>query len=245
MADRPAAGAAPLWRLILVPSVLTLAVTLLRLWGERQEWPAALFSRAPGGGAAVVGITWLVPILGAYFALKLARGAGDVRAARVLATAVLALAVTFALNAGVAAIKGEQTSQGVLGVFAVSSVLGGLVGLLAWPALGRALLAYGLAARVPVALVMLAAIRGDWGTHYDAPPPGFPALGWLAKWLWIGLLPQMTIWIAFTVVVGSLAGGLALLVVERRSDRRRPARPAERRPAEVRTAPRARAGRTG
>jgi len=247
MADRPGAGAPSLWRLILIPSVITLAVTLLRLWGELKHWPAVLFNPAAGGAAAVVGITWLVPVLGVYFALKLARGTGDARAARVIAVAVLALVVVFAVNAAVAAIKGEQTSQAIIGVFAVSSVLGGLVGLAAWPALGRILLAYGFAARVPVALLMLAAIRGDWGTHYDAPPPGFPAMRWLGRWFWTGLLPQMTIWTAFTVIVGTLAGGLTLLVVEGRGGRRpaRPAVPPVPRGAGLRTAARPRAGRTG
>jgi hypothetical protein len=56
---------------------------------------------------------------------------------------------------------------------------------------------------------MLVAILGNWGTHYDVAPPNFPAMAPLSKWLLIGLLPQMTIWIWFTVVVGSLFGILA------------------------------------
>ena len=91
---------------------------------------------------------------------------------------------------------------------------------------------YGLAARVPVILVTLAAIRGDWRTHYDQPPPGFPYIGnWLAKWLWIGLLPQMTIWMAYTVIVGSIAGGVALLFAGQRAAPRRPVVPVRRPPA--------------
>jgi len=131
--------------------------------------------------------------------------------------------VVFAINFLIALIKKEQSSLGIVGVFAVSSGFGALVGLYAWPALGRTLLAYGLAARVPVVLVTLAAIRGDWRTHYDAVPPGFPAMGPLATWFWIGLLPQMTIWMAFTVIVGTIAGGLALLVEEWRGAGRRAA----------------------
>jgi len=222
MAD-PQAGGAPLWRLILVPSLVTLAVTLVRLWGELKQWPTLLFNPTPGGGAALVGITWLVPVFGAWFALKLARNEAGVRAGRVLAISVLALGIVFALHFWVDSIKKEQSSLGVLGVFAVSSFLGGLVGLSAWPALGRALLAYGLAARVPVALIMLAAIRGDWRTHYDQPPPDFAYIGNLiVRWLWIGLLPQMTIWLAYTVIVGSIAGGVALLFAGQRAAPRRP-----------------------
>ena len=40
-----------------------------------------------------------------------------------------------------------------------------------WPSLGKTLFAYGYAARIPVAIVMYFAIRGSWGTHYDALPP--------------------------------------------------------------------------
>jgi hypothetical protein len=221
--DQPSRGRSnpePLWQLILIPSAITLAVTVLRVWGELEGWPALLFNRA-AGGAALLGITWLVPVFGAWFALKQARSGSGVQASRVLGVGVLALVVVFAINFLIALIKKEQSSLGILGVFAVSSGFGALVGVYAWPALGRALLAYGLAARVPVVLVTLAAIRGDWRTHYDAMPPGFPAMGPLATWFWIGLLPQMTIWMAFTVIVGTIAGGLALLVEERRAAVRR------------------------
>ncbi len=51
-------------RLILVPAVITLAVTLLRLVGELQQWSSALFNRSAGGGGAIVGIVWLVPVFG-------------------------------------------------------------------------------------------------------------------------------------------------------------------------------------
>jgi len=103
----------------------------------------------------------------------------------------------------------------ILLAFTIASILAILVGLRAWPALGRVLLAYGLAARIPVAAVMLVAIMADWGTHYEKGPPGFPKMGAIAKWFWIGLLPQMTLWIAFTVVVGTLVGCLAALTTGR------------------------------
>jgi hypothetical protein len=86
------------------------------------------------------------------------------------------------------------------------SIAGLVVAFLAWPALGRVLLAYGLAARIPVVLVMLAAILGNWGTHYDVPPPGVPEMSGLWKWLVIGVLPQMTVWLWFTSVIGGLFG---------------------------------------
>jgi hypothetical protein len=55
---------------------------------------------------------------------------------------------------------------------------------------------------------------GNWGTHYDVPPPNFPEMGWIAKWLLIGLLPQLTVWICFTAIIGMLFGGVAALFVK-------------------------------
>jgi hypothetical protein len=196
-------------------------VTVLRVWGELEGWPNPLFGRAAGGNAALVGITWLVPVFGAWFALKLARGTSGVQATRVLGFGGGALVVVFALNFLAALLKKEQSSLGLMGVFAVSSVFGAMVAVYAWPALGRTLLAYGLAARIPVVLVTLAAIRGDWRTHYDALPPVLPSMSPMARWFWIGILPQMTIWMAFTVIVGTIAGGVALLVEERKTAGRR------------------------
>jgi hypothetical protein len=37
-------------QLILVPSIITLAITILRLVGELQHWPAPWFSTTAGGG---------------------------------------------------------------------------------------------------------------------------------------------------------------------------------------------------
>src|SRR5215469_1002887 len=84
-----------------------------------------------------------------------------------------------------------------------------------WPALFKTLLAYGYAARIPVAILMLFAIKGNWGTHYDVPPAAdFPAMHWLAKWFWIGAIPQLVDWIAFTMMVGSLFGAIAVGVTK-------------------------------
>jgi hypothetical protein len=78
------------------------------------------------------------------------------------------------------------------------------------------LLAYALAARVPVVVVMLFAILGNWGTHYDVLPPGAPEMPPIPKWLLIGVLPQMTIWLWFTVAIGGLFGIVAAAIAGRR-----------------------------
>ena len=204
-------------RLILVPAVITLAVTLLRLTGELLEWSSALFNRSAGGGGAVVGIVWLVPIFGIYFALRLAReGAGPGRLLRALGFVLLALVLMPAAGAAAGAAGLDPTGIPMLVLFAVISIVVVVVALRAWPELGRVLVAYGLAARIPVAIVMLVAILRDWGTHYDVPPtPDFPQMAPIAKWFWIGLVPQLTIWVAFTVVVGMLFGLIAVAIVHR------------------------------
>jgi hypothetical protein len=43
-----------------------------------------------------------------------------------------------------------------------------------------------------------------------------PATGPFGKWVLIGLVPQMTVWIAFTLAVGGLFGALAVAVARRR-----------------------------
>jgi hypothetical protein len=197
-------------QMILVPAIITFAVTLLRLVGELQGWSPRLFSKEAGGGGAIVGISWLVVAFGAWFGWRLAKaGQGPGAIGRALGLTILAFALLPVLGFGANALGMSQQSLSTFAVYVVGALVGLVVGLRAWPALGRTLLAYAFAARVPVALVMLVAILGNWGTHYDVAPPNFPAMAPLSKWLLIGLLPQMTIWIWFTVVVGSLFGILA------------------------------------
>ena len=65
-------------QLVLVPAAITLGVTLLRLVGELLDWSPLLFNKEAGGGGALVGIAWLVPVFGAWFGWRLARaGAAD------------------------------------------------------------------------------------------------------------------------------------------------------------------------
>jgi hypothetical protein len=204
-------------KLILVPAVITLAVTLLRLTGELLHWSPALFNPAAGGGGALVGISWLVPIFGVYFGVRLAQ-AGQVpaRVGRGLGLVLLALALVPAAGAAAAALRIDQQSATAFVIFVVASIVAVPIAHRAWPGLGRVLLLYAFAARVPVAVLMLFAIFGSWGTHYDAPPPGLPEMGPLARWLWTGLVPQLTIWIAYTVVIGALFGIVAGALVTRR-----------------------------
>jgi hypothetical protein len=197
-------------KLILFPALVTLAITLLRLVGELNHWSPRLFNSAAGGGGALVGISWLVPIFGIYFGFRLATSAaGPSSVGSALGFAVLGVALLPAV--GFTAIKLGMPPQSLatLAMFCVLSIVGAAVAYRGWPALGRTLLAYGLAARIPVIIVMLIAMLGNWGTHYDVAPPNFPEMGPIGKWVLIGLLPQLTVWMWFTIAVGALFGAVA------------------------------------
>jgi hypothetical protein len=195
--------------LVMMPALVTLAVTLFRLAGELLGWSPTFFSRQAGGAGAVVGIIWLVFVFGFYFAWKLAQSGSAPRALPVIGHSLLAVAVAIGSAALARSLNMAQLNQFL--VILVACCLAAWIAHRAWPALGRTLLIYGLAARVPVILVMLVAILGNWGTHYDVVPPNFPEMAPLPKWFFIGVLPQLFLWIPATMFLGALTGGIALL----------------------------------
>jgi hypothetical protein len=193
--------------LVLVPAIITLAVTALRLIGELQHWSSALFNRAGGGGGAIVGISWLPFLFGVYFAMRLVRaGEGPASAGKAVGMAVLGLVVG-PLAIFVAGKLGVP-QLGLIVTACFAFLVGGVIAAQGWKRLGWTLFIYALAARVPVAVLMLPAIIGKWGTHYDALPPNFPAFGAVQTWLLVGLFPQMTLWIGITLVAGMLVGSI-------------------------------------
>ena len=209
----------PVFRLVRVPALITLGVTLLRLIGELQNWSPALFNKEAGGGGAVIGIAWLVPIFGIYFAFKLSQSATPLKSGKTVLYAVAGLAAFLAIGFGGVRALGldpDKPSLTAFAVFVVASIVSAIIAYAGSPVLGKVLLAYGLAARLPVAVVMLVAMLGNWGTHYDIAPPGFPEMGVFTKWLMIGLVPQLTIWMTYTLVMGCLFGGIALALFRRK-----------------------------
>jgi hypothetical protein len=200
--------------LILVPAVITLGITILRLVGELNDWSPILFGREAGGGFSIIGISWLPLLFGPYFAVKLMKmGHGPKSAGRVIGITLLAIVV----YVGISTVTFLVTPSFAATV--VAFIIGAIVALWimskTWPALFKTLLAYAFAARIPVAILMLFAIFGQWGTHYDAPAPDQPEMGPFSTWVMIGLLPQTTTWIAFTVLVGSLFGGITAALTKR------------------------------
>jgi hypothetical protein len=57
-----------------VPALVTLAITMLRLTGELLRWSPRSSTVTPGRRRAV-GIVWLIPVFGVWFALPRGRRA--------------------------------------------------------------------------------------------------------------------------------------------------------------------------
>lgn len=206
-------------RLIAIPTVITLAVTILRVVGELKHWPTLGFNTAAGGGGALVGISWLPIIFGPYFALKLA-GAGE--GAESMGKAIgFAVGSLLVFVAGAFLFGSTLNHPNFLTALALMLMLGSaFVPGLGWRSLGNTLVAYAFAARIPVLIVMYFAIFGNggagWGTHYDRVPPALANLPPLRKFFFLGVLPQMTLWIGFTAVVGSILGTVVTAIARRK-----------------------------
>jgi hypothetical protein len=204
--------------LIAIPALITLGITVLRLAGELEHWPKPWFNAAAGGGLAIVGISWLPIIFGPYFALKLA-GAGN-GAASLGKGIGLALAGLVVLVLGAILAGASGTRHPILLVVGFLVMLvAAFVARIGWPSLGNTLMAYAFAARIPVVIVMFLAMLGNggqgWGTHYDVTPPNFPFHSFAGKFFYTALVPQLTLWIGWTVVVGSIFGVIAAAIGRR------------------------------
>ncbi len=196
--------------MVLVPGLITLAVTILRLAGELQQWSDTWFNPAPGGAWSIVGIVWLVPVFGIYFALKLAAGGeGPPQTGRAIGFAVLGVIVSalgFVLFQ-----KFIRNFQGLALMWSLAAASAALQ-LPAWRGLFKVLTAYGYAARIPVAIIMYAATQRDWKSHYSALAFSTTEMSKLAQFVLFGFIPQLVWWVSFTIVVGTLFGSVAVAI---------------------------------
>jgi len=198
-------------KLITVPALITLAITILRLVGELQHWSPRLFSTAAGGGGAIVGISWLPIIFGPYFAVKLAKaGEGPSSAGKSIGFAFLALVVYVLAALWFGATFAHPTYLTLLPLLLV--LVSAFIPGLGWRSLGNTLVAYAFAARIPVLIVMLIAMRAGWETHYSRIGEAFANVGFAKQYLYEAFLPQMTLWIGWTAVVGSILGTIVAAV---------------------------------
>ena len=212
------------FRMALPPALVALAVTLLRLAGELLGWSEAWFSRAASGlvpvGAVswLVGVTWLALPFGAWLAWRLLRsGEAPPSAARAVLVAAASVALLYGGTRAVPLLQLGFPAL-LLAIWTVG-VLAAALAWRAWPALARVLLAYGLLSRVVVAVVMLLAMHGRWGTHYDyAGVPAVQELPFATAYLLLAFVPQMVFWVAYTIVLGMVAGAVTAALGRRARD---------------------------
>lgn len=206
--------------LVIWPAVITFAVSLVRFIGEIAGWNPTFFGTGAGGDASIVGITWLVAVFGLWFGLKLRR---TNKGTRNLALSAVVYLVAIGLALGIGAIlQGqdllvfpseespdvEPKGLELIGVISTGAVI---VGMFAWFRLSLTLLVYGLLARVPVILITLIAIAFDLETHYTALPAGVGPLEGMDL-VMATCMPQLMLWVPFTVLAGGLFGCLGALL---------------------------------
>jgi hypothetical protein len=216
MSDPDSAPPTSITKLILVPALITLGITLLRLTGELKGWSPVFFGRAAGGGGSLLGISWLPLILGPYFALKLARSdRGPASVGRAIGLAMAGLVLFFLasyLAFGTTLAIAVRMPAGFL-----LMIVAGITAWKGWPALGKTLTAYAYAARIPVLIIMFFAFRGNWGTHYDAIPPEYTGpMDLMTKFFGLGAMPQLIFWVVYTIIIGALLGTIFAAVAHRR-----------------------------
>lgn len=206
-----------LMKMIAVPFAMSVVLTALRLTGELLGWSGDWFSKAtggivPSGWTWLVGITWLPVLFGPWFARALQRAGEEAPPGlKVLGLALAGWALALVGLQTLMPAVSQHFPHFLIVVWAVVAAAAALQ-LLGWPALFRVLLAYGLASRLVVVLVMFLAMWGDWGTHYDYV--GMPAqfqMPLVPRFLWLGFFPQLLFWSAFTVLLGSLSAGVYLV----------------------------------
>ena len=215
MSETPSQSSISLGKLITIPALVTLAITSVRLVGELQHWPRPWFDNSPGGGGAIVGISWLPILFGPYFAWKLATAGEGPSSLGKSFGAVIGGIVLFV--AGAFLIGTTVAHPGILTLlFALVALASAFVVRIGWRALGNVLLAYAVAARVPVLIVMFIAMSANggqgWGTHYDVVPAAFASRPFAQRFLFFALIPQATFWIGWTVTVGGLFGDIVLAI---------------------------------
>lgn len=204
------------FRMILVPSFITLGVTVLRLTGELQNWPAPLFKKSAGGFGSLVGIAWLALVFAIYFAVRL-QNTGKSFASTGKAVGFTVLSLILCIGGMSLFFHNETNPKPLFQLAGIVVGLGSIAAMrFAWPAYWNVMLAYSLAARIPVIIIMYVAMQGNWGTHYDVATPEMSFADWQTKFIQIGLYPQIFLWIPYTISLCGLFGIITVAIRKRR-----------------------------
>ncbi len=194
---------------LLWPALLTFAVSVARLFAEVQ----GLMNQQSGGAFALLGITWLVFVFGAWFALQMRRSDsaparqpawlwGLVPLLAVGGTAVWRFAQVDRSDQSDAAFTSLR--EHVLIITGVA-VVAAVVAFAIWPRLALTLLGYGVAARLGVLALTALAKQMDWQTHYTKFGPAGIERDF-ATTMTSAALAQLVFWVSFTVVAGTFTG---------------------------------------
>jgi len=213
--------------LVLIPAVVTLLVTILRLVGELEGWNDQIFSNVPPHGEPKpgwMGIAYLVPIFGFWFGWRLRRATGEPAHVGKAALRMLIGGVCFIGGLALCLYLGwikmpsadePGTPSGTTAMLVIIAVSAAIL-LVAWPRLAGTLALYGLLARIPVLIITYLAIHYGWDTHHVKLPPGTQLPDESDRLLFLAM-PQVTFWIVYTMLFGGLFGCLGAKLTKAQS----------------------------
>lgn len=216
-----------IWSSVLVAGLVSLLVTIVRVTGERSGWSELWFSAAGPGDPqkpqGLLGIGFLIPIFGFWFGWRLRRTTGEpARLGRALLVYLLgAVVIGFGFflctRLGLVVMPTKETPGIPQGMPWAAGLVGAavLVMFTAWPRLSAVLFAYAVLSRIPVLVVTYLSVTNDWGTHYDKLPQNFVLPEGTDKVVFLSL-PQVTFWIAATMLGGGLFGCLGAAMARRK-----------------------------
>lgn len=206
-------------KMVLVPAIITLIVSIVRLVGELNGWNPDVFSTgAPGAEDTKpgwLGISYLVPIFGLWFGLRLRKTTGQPsnigRSALtlVIAAAVLVGGFVLCMHLELITLPDKEKPGQPTGLMYSLSLVGisALIIIAAWPRLALTLLVYGVLARIPIIVITWLAIDKGWDTHHVKLPEGTILADEAERFTYLAM-PQVTFWIVFTMLFGGLFGCL-------------------------------------
>lgn len=201
--------------LVTIAALVTLLVTLVRLWGELSGWDARFFSTDAGSPLNPFGIVWLVPVFGFLFGRRQAQVSAKppfVRGFFVPMFAFLAL-VAIAGHIG-RDFEGRELSDALVHLLWLGPALA-LLAAWAWPRMFLVLLLYGALARGPVVVVQYLDIQNGWQTHYGRVHPKLPSASADERLVQL-TLAQAAFWVPFTILLGTGFAALGAATVRKR-----------------------------
>lgn len=199
----------------MIAGLVTFLITSVRLVGELLHWDAKYFGEQAGGGFALVGIVWLVPLVGFAIGRKL-KGAGHGPSSVWLAFVVALLGLAAVMSGAFYVFKKVpvETLPNWMTYLSYGAPAVALLILLVWPRAFFALLLYGVLARGPVIGAQYLSIRQNWDTHYEKLDPKFGQVAPAEKEKKL-LVSQVSFWIPFTILCGAAAAAVGALTKRR------------------------------